>query len=252
MNIMTREICGENELLDIEEQSGTQKRRVWRRVHRPEEYAADIAKYLATELKIPYTVMAPFVPLARGVLKRWEDAAVEYTEYISCDQGFVSLRTIFLIHNFSNSAFYGLAERLLCRLGVGRSSGLQCEDTDIAWVLLGGVLNDYAGKAGVSRASTRALLEFRLRNSDYRTATTWYRGRVEIANLATGRVETLELPECDIRRIVAFAIDYHKKKTGGQYMQLNDETHDTLEFQSLMERYREISRAGSGSEKPAL
>mgnify|MGYP001081754672 CR=1 FL=1 len=56
-------------------------------------------------------------------------------------------------------------------------------------VLLGGVLNDYAGKAGVSRASTNALLEFRLRNSDYRTATTWRRafGRLTPTRTISGR-----------------------------------------------------------------
>ena len=237
----------EPELLDVEKQSGTQARQVWRRVHRPEEYAADVAKFLATELKIPYAIMSPFVPIARRVLHRWEDAAVEYTEYISCEQGFVSFRTIFLIHNFSNSAIYGLAERILCRLGVGRSSNLQCSDTDFAWVLLGGVLNDFAGKAGVSRASTNDLLEFRLRNSDYRTVTTWFRDRVEIANLTTGCVETLALPERDILRVVAFALDFHKKKSRGAYMRLSDETAECVEFRSLMERYQKITGAGSGA-----
>ena len=202
-------------------------------------------RYFARDLKLPQALLMPLSPVARGILKRWEDAAVEYTECVEHEFGGRVLRTIFLIHNYSNSAIYSMAERLLKRIGVGKSAMQGDDDVDFAWVLLGGVLNDFADQAGVSRAATDELLEFRLRNSDYRTVTTWFEDRVEIANLKTGRVENLSLPPGDIDRIVDFALEFHNKKCAVRYEMTDDESADFVEFKSLMERYGQlVNRAG--------
>ena len=221
-------------------------RAAWRRSHRPEEYIPDVIHYIAREIKMPRALLMPLTPVARGILRRWEDAAQEFTEYIYYEHGRRVMRTVFMIHNYSNSVVYTMMEKALKIIGVGKSSSLQQDDVDFAWVLLGGVLNDYASRAGVTRATIDALLAFRLRNSDYHTVTTWYPDCVEIANLLSGHVETLALPEKDIRRIVDWALEYHRTKCRRHYKRVQPGTDDREEFDALMKRYEQITRAVPG------
>jgi hypothetical protein len=217
------------------------RRRMWRRVHRPEEYAADMAKFVAVELKLPPAIMIPFVPVARAMMRRWENAGVEYTEHTEFEDGTQKLRTVFLIHNYSNSRIYNLLERCLKMLGVAKRDGLECADVDYSWRLLGGILMDFASRAGVTKQTTQSLLEFRLCNSDYETATTWRTGEVEIANLRTGRVETLELPPPDVEKIVRWAVGFHKSKRGRAYCEISTESPEFQEFEKLRRRCDEIT-----------
>lgn len=215
---------------------------VWRRTHRPEEYLPDVISYIAGEIGVNRRVLMPLAPVAGGILRRWDDAATEFTEYIFHHDGRRVMRTYFLIRNYSNSAVYAMIEKTLKIIGVGKSvkSGAS-NGTDFAWVLLGGVLNDYAARAGVSRASTERLLDFRLRNSDYNTVTTWYPECVEIANLVTGRVESLELPSADINRIVDWALEYHQSKFRRHYRRVAPDAEAWPEFLPLRERYEHIT-----------
>lgn len=215
-------------------------RRIWRCVHRPETFAADVAKYIASEMKLPGVLMAPFVPMAKAMLRGWEDAAVEYTEYAEYVDGSRTLRSIFLIHNYSNSRVYNLIERCLKLMGVGKCDTLECEEVDFAWRLLGGVLSDYASRAGVTGPTTDRLLDFRLRNSDYETVTTWRASSVEIANLNTGRIESLELPARDIEKIVDWAVNWHRRKKTAGYCELKSGSESYIIFDSLMKKYEGV------------
>ena len=225
--------------------SEIRERTAWKRTHRPEEYLPDVITYIAGEIRVPRKALMPLAPVARGILRRWEDAAREFTEYTFLEDGARIMRTIFLIHNYSNSAVYAMIEKVLKVIGVGGGAAAAPSesDTDFAWVLLGGVLNDYAARAGVSRESTQALLNFRLRNSDYRTVTTWYPDCVEIANLETGGVESLPLPPQDIDHIVDWGMEYHTTKYKRHYTRVGESGACADEFNALMERYREITGA---------
>ena len=122
-----------------------------------------------------------------------------------------------------------------------RSAELDECDVDFSWRLLGGVLMDYASKAGVSPETTEALLAFRLRNSDYSTITTWRKAGVEIFNLKTGRCESMGLPAVDVKRIVDWALGFHKK--GKQrYRNVTPLAAEDVEFRSLMCRYDALTQ----------
>lgn len=190
--------------------------KVWRRIHRPEEYAADAAKFIASELKLPNFLMAPFIPLAARFLKSWEDAAVETTAIYEMSDSTRIMRTFFHITDYSNAAFYSLAEKILKKLGVGADLSTKYGDTDFAWILLGGVLNEYASYAGISPATSEKLIAFRMPLSDYFTATTWFPDRVEIANMTSGRVESMKVPPSDINKIVDWTISFEKKLCGAK------------------------------------
>jgi hypothetical protein len=220
---------------------------VWRRTHRPEEYLADVISYIAGEIGVNRHLLMPLAPVARTILRRWDDAAHEFTEYTFFEDGKRIMRTFFLIHNYSNSVVYAMIEKVLKLIGVGKSGQMRSKnsDTDFAWVLLGGVLNDYADRAGVSQASTKALLDFRLRNSDYNTTTTWYPDSVEIANLVSGRVETLAMPVKDINRIVDWGLEYHQSKCHRHYVRVEPDTDPWQDFSPLKERYLQVTEAVS-------
>lgn len=228
--------------------SEIREKTVWKRTHRPEEYLPDVITYIAGEIGVNRRLLMPLSPVAGGILRRWDDAAQEFTEYTFHRDGRRIMRTFFLIRNYSNSAVYGMIEKVLKIIGVGKSSGMGKNggDTDFAWVLLGGVLNDYADRAGVSRASTALLLDFRLRNSDYNTVTTWYPDRVEIANLATGRVESLQLPAADINHIVEWGLEYHQTKYRRHYKRVDPDGALWPEFLPLRTRYEQITREAPG------
>jgi len=184
--------------------------KVWRRIHRPEYYAPDAAKFLAKEIGIPFIIVKPFIPLARSVLCRWEDAAVETTALYLLPDGDRVLQTFFKITDYSNAAVYAMLEKILKRLGIGARLSEQYGDMDFAWVLLGGVLEEYATSAGVCRRTTRRLNDFRYPLSDYFTATTWYPDRVEITNLDTGAVNSLDIPSRDIRKIIDWSVKFEE------------------------------------------
>jgi len=216
---------------------------VWRRVHRPEEYAADAAKFVAGELHVPFLVVRPFVPLARALLSKWEDAAVETTALYETPEGGRVLRTFFEITDYSGAAVYNFLEKLLKSLGVGADLAGKYGDTDFAWVLLGGVLDDYARRARVCRKTACALIDFRFPLSDYHTATTWYPDRVEIANLRTGRVETLEIRPGEIKRIVDFTINFENNPLCARPAAVAPGSPEYCEFERLAGIYDEILSA---------
>jgi len=137
------DICSENVL------------RVWRRTHRPEEYASDALSWLATEAGLPPTLALPLRPLAVAILSKWEPAAEETSALLSSEKG-RAFRTFFSITNYSDKAVYSLMEKILRILGIGANKIKSNQDTEFAWVLLGGVLSDYACRAGVSRNNTLA------------------------------------------------------------------------------------------------
>lgn len=214
--------------------------KVWRRIHRPEEYAADAAKFIASEIKLPSFIMSPFIPLAARLLKSWDDAAVETTAVYELEDSTKVMRTFFSITDYSNDAFYGLAEKILKKLGVGADLSSKYGETDFAWVLLGGVLNEYANYAGISPATAEKLIAFRMPLSDYFTATTWYPDRVEIANLTSGRVESMEVPPSDIEKIVSWTISFENKLCGAKSIRLapGNPTYDEyLELENTYSRH---------------
>ena len=223
-----------------------QPERVWRRVHRPEEYAGAAARWLAAEIGVPRQVLAPFVPLVKSALSRWEPAAEEVSVLVTDPDGGRVFRTFFSITSYSSHAVYGMAERVLRRLGAGRSRLERDPDTEFAWILIGGVLNDYAGRAGLCEDSTCRLLEFRLRNSDYLTATTWFGNCVEIANLETGRVERLELPELEIRKVVDWSVGYHERRAQRTTRRLEPGKPGYEDYLELAAAYRRVVPADVG------
>jgi hypothetical protein len=182
--------------------------RVWKKTHRPEEYASDALSWLASESGLPRSLTLPFRPIATAMLSKWEPAADEISALLSSDNGRV-FRTFFSITNYSNKAVYSLMEKMLRMLGIGTKKIESDQDIEFAWILLGGVLADYARRAGVSPETTDVLLDFRLSNSDYLTATTWFHDRVTITNLRTGRNDSLEIPAKDIDLIVDYSIMRH-------------------------------------------
>ncbi len=218
----------------------TATKRAWYRCHRPEEYAADAAKWLAGEIRVPYLFVSPFVPLVKSMLGNWEPAAEEFTVYYSLPGGTQKLRTFFNITNYSNNKIYGTMESILRRLGVGAEKLKRNPEVDFAWVLLGGVLGDYACRAGISSDSIRKLLDFRLVNSDYLTATTWHTEHVEIVNLATAKVDTLSLPADDIRKVVDWSVRYHENACGTCSMELSESCEQYEELNRLSVKYRDI------------
>lgn len=220
------------------------ERYVWRRVHRPEEYVFDVSKFIAREIKIPHALVLPALPIASALLRKWDDAAVEHTQYVVDAEGNRILRTFFKIHNYSNSSVYTLLEDLLQRMGVGRRMRNREPEVDFMWLVLGGVLTDYATCACVSEKSLKTLLDFRLKNSDYLTATTWFHSRVEIANLESGKVDILELPAKDIECIVSWAVDYQMKCCGKKSCEIASGHPECVEFDGLMRKYHEVTRGG--------
>jgi hypothetical protein len=215
--------------------------KVWKRVHRPEEYAADAARWMAGETGAPYFALSLFVPLVRAVLSSWEPAADEFSILSEDGDGALSLRTFFRITNYTDRAVYGMLENVLKKIGVGKSAMRKQPEVDFAWLLLGGVLNEYGAKAGLCEGSICGLLEFRLRNSDYLTATTWYSDRVEIANLKTGRVETLELPPEEIRKVIDWSVDQHEGRGGQGTKRLSAECPEFSEYIELEALYKKIT-----------
>ncbi len=183
--------------------------RVWKKTHWPEEYASDALSWLASEAGLPRALALPLRPLAAAILSKWEPAAEETSALLSFENG-RAFRTFFSITNYSDKAVYSLMEKMLRILGIGANRIKSNQDAEFAWVLLGGILSDYACRAGVSRETTRSLLDFRLRNSDYLTATTWFHDHVTITNLKTGRNESLYIPSKDISLIVDFSIMQHE------------------------------------------
>lgn len=215
--------------------------KVWRRAHRPEVYAADAARWMAGETGVPYFALSLFVPLVRTMLSSWEPAADEVSALSESADGTRLLRTFFRITNYSNRAVYGMMEKILKKIGVGKSAMEKRPGTDFAWVLLGGVLNEYGAKAGLCEGSICELLEFRLRNSDYFTATTWYADRVEIANLGTRRVESLELPPGEISKVIDWSVDYHERRRGRGTKRLAPEHPEFNEYLELEVLYKRMT-----------
>lgn len=213
--------------------------RVWRRIHRPEDYAADAARFVAREIRLPFIFIKPFVPIARRILAGWEDAAVETTALYETPGGKRTLRTFFQITDYSNDAIYGMIEKILKRMGVGAGFSRN-DETDFAWVLLGGVLSDYAESAGICRRTARRLNDFRFPLSDYFTATTWEPECVEIANLRTGRVETMCVPACDIDKIVDWAVCFEERISGCKSQNIEPGTAGYEEFMCLDAKYHEM------------
>ncbi len=213
--------------------------RVWRRIHRPEDYAADAAKFVAREIHIPFIFLKPFVPIARKILAGWDDAAIETTALYETPEGKRTLRTFFLITDYSNDAVYGMIERILKRMGVGARLSRN-DETDFAWVLLGGVLTDYAESAGVCKRTTRRLNEFRLPLSDYFTATTWETEYVEITNLRTGRVERMYIPARDICTIINWSVNFEEQISCCKSKTIEKGTTEYHEFLKLNAKYHEM------------
>lgn len=231
---------------------GCGTRRVWRRTHRPEEYLRDIAKEIARQWGIPFPLFAPFIPPIRALLKTWEPAAAETTEYAESVDGAAILRTLFDITNYSNHRVYGLAaalQRFFSRVDSSNGHSPKVKREGFEWDILGGVLTDYARKAGLNRDSTEKLLAFRLGNSDYLTLTTWRADRVEIANLKTGRVEELELPPCEIEKVVKWSVRFHCRTSvasgrgGGRPLAPQDP--EWREYNKMLDEYERIRLAGN-------
>jgi hypothetical protein len=213
---------------------------VWKRIHSPEEYASDAAKWMAGEMGLPFIVVSPFVPLIKSIFSRWEPAAEEYSALVHDAGGAPIFRTFFKITNYSNHAVYEMMEGVLKRIGVGRSSLKKKPEIDFKWVLLGGVLGEYGVKAGLCEDSICKLLDFRLRNSDYFTATTWFAERVEIANLISESVESLELPPNEIKRVVDWSINFHKTCCGRSTTAVTSGCADYRRYMDLDGIYRGV------------
>lgn len=210
---------------------------IWRRVHRPEDYLADISREVARQWGVPYPLFVPFLPPMRSLLKTWEPAAIETTQYIAREDGTRLMRTLFDITNYSNHRIYGLAEtaqRFFSR------NGARVKREGFEWELLGGILNEYAGKAHLRKETTEKLLEFRLRNSDYYTMTLWSTDTVEIANLKTGRVESLELPPGEIAKVVDWSVDFQQRFHRRKKCEMAPGCQEIALFEKAMEKYREI------------
>lgn len=221
---------------DMERCGRTPERRLWHRVHRPEDYVGDVLKYIAGETGVPAGLLMAAGPIARRMVSSWPAAAMETTEYDVFACGRRRLRTVFRISNYSSRAVFQMAEKALRAMGIGAGAG-KGDETEFAWVLLGGVLNDYAERAGLRKETTARLLEFRLRNSDYFTMTTWFPECVEIANLDTGRVEYLALPEDDIGRVVDYAVNYLTNIAGRKSRWLRAEDREAGEYAEHLGSY---------------
>ncbi|MFH1538626.1 MAG: hypothetical protein ABIH66_06685 [bacterium] len=215
------------------------RRQLWRRVHRPEEYLRDIAKETAKQWGVPFPLFAPFIPPMRRMLKSWEPAAVETTEYSESGDGSRTLRTVFDITNYSNRRVYALVGAL--QRFFTRKSSEKVRRAGFEWDILGGVLTDYARRAGLRRDTAVKLLDFRLENSDYLTLTTWYNDRVEIANLKTGRVEELELPPGEIAKVVDWSVRFQRSLCGGKTRALAPGCPEWREYLNILGDYEKAT-----------
>jgi hypothetical protein len=212
---------------------------LWRRVHRPEEYTEDLVRYIARDLGLPPALLMPVAPVGRRIAAGLPAAAVETTQFDVFACGRRRLRTVFQIANYSDRSVYQLVERMLKTVGIGRNMKAD-PDIDFTWLLLGGVLNDYAGRAHLHRDATDKLLAFRLRNSDYFTMTTWFPNCVEIANLTTGRVERIELPPEEIAKVVNYSVGVLKNIAGVKSRSLRPESPEMCEFHGFLETYENL------------
>ncbi|MEW6202530.1 MAG: hypothetical protein AB1546_11170 [bacterium] len=186
-----------------------QTHHLWHYIHRPEEYTNDLMSCLAADLRLPNALLTPLLPFINRILRKWDDAAEETTEYIVYEDGTRLLRTVFLITVYPPSLRLNLIGRILRILGVGRT--LKADpNTEFGWLLIGNILTNYARRAGIRPATVQKLLEFRLHNSDYFTLTSWFTDCVEIENLKTGKVERLCLEDSEIAKIVDYALHYQK------------------------------------------
>lgn len=181
------------------------------RVHRPEQYTVDLLKYVAVEVKVNPNLMVRFAPMANAMLRRWEDAATEYSTFTLKNGKPVSVSTYYNITDYSSNKLFGLFSKLLTLMGVGKQ--LAADDIDIAFVLLGGVLNAYGTAAGLEHKAIKRLDAFRLKNSDFLTNTRFGDGVVTIINLKTKKVDVLDLPDADVLKIVKYA---HRVMTSDQ------------------------------------
>ncbi len=206
------------------------------RVHRPEDYTKDLLRYVATEVNVSPGLMVRFAPMADAMLKRWEDAAVEYSIFTFKDGKPVSVKTYYKITDYSSNKLFGLFTKLLTLMGVGKS--IDAEDIDIAFVLLGGVLNVYGTAAGLDKDAIGQLDGFRLKNSDFLTCSEFGGGVVTITNLETRAVDTLDLDDGDVQKIVAYAHQFMTRDNKDKYRLLEDaeQPEDFAHYQDLYDK----------------
>ncbi len=209
------------------------------RVHRPEQYTVDLLKYVATEVKVSPGLMVRFAPMANAMLRRWEDAATEYSTFTLKNGKPVSVSTYYNITDYSSNKLFGLFSKLLTLMGVGKQ--LAADDIDIAFVLLGGVLNAYGSAAGLDNKAIKRLDGFRLKNSDFLTNTRFGDGVVTITNLKTKKVDVLDLPDEDVKKIVKYAHQMMTVTLKENYTRMNDKEPppaDLVHYKKLFEAAR--------------
>lgn len=186
-----------------ETQAQTVKQVLYTRVHRPEDYTVDLLRYVAGEVGISPRLMMRLAGVADLILRGWEDAATEYSTITYENGKPVGVQTFYQITDYSSNKLFGLFSKLLAMLGVGKA--LKEEDIDIAFVLLGGVINIYGVAAGLGPEEIKALDRFRLVNSDFLTCNHFTGNTVTITNLKTMKVDRLTMDEDSVLKIVGYA-----------------------------------------------
>ena len=226
-------------MAEHDELTACQTHLLWHYLHHPEEYTADFLRCLAAELHLSPAIFNLMTPLINRILHKWEHAAVETTEYKVHSDGTRLLRTIFTITQYPSYRILAFMEKVLRALGAGRS--IKTPSTkEFGWLLIGGILTDYARRAGVKPSTTQQLLEFRLRNSDHYTLTSWYPDYVEIANLKTAEAERLYLEESEIAKIIDYAVHYQTKIRCKRTRCLSPDCSEWENFYRAIQKYESM------------
>jgi hypothetical protein len=223
-------------------QAPTVKQVLYTRIHRPEDYTADLLHYVATEVGVNPALMLRLKGIATTILKTWEDAATEYSTITYQDGKPVGVQTFYHITDYSSNKLFGLFSRLLMLLGVGKE--LRAEDIDISFVLLGGVLNIYGTAAGLKPDEIKALDRFRLVNSDFLTCNEFAKGRVCITNLETGKVDRLAMDPEAVLKIIGYANRFMTSVNKDKYSILPKSSPP-----QELARYRQLYEAIHGKKK---